>query len=251
MKKRKSEKEVAVVTGGAEGIGLCISQMFARAGVNVVIADRNTAAGRKAQKVIGSNTVFIPTDVSKEAAVQKMVVKAVRYFGRIDYLINNAAIAKNTPIEKLSFAEWTKVIHTNLSSAFLCAKYTAKYLRKNKGAIVNIASTRAFMSEADTEAYSASKGGIVALTHAMAVSLGPDIRVNCISPGWIDTRGYTKVPKFPPLTEADHGQHPAGRAGRPEDIAEMVLCLCSEKSGFITGQNIIIDGGMTKKMIYV
>jgi NAD(P)-dependent dehydrogenase (short-subunit alcohol dehydrogenase family) len=107
------------------------------------------------------------------------------------------------------------------------------------------------MSEANTEAYSASKGGIVALTHALAVSLGPDIRVNCISPGWIDTRDYTAMPKFPPLTTADHRQHPAGRVGRPEDIAQMVLYLCCGKSGFITGQNFVIDGGMTKKMIYV
>jgi hypothetical protein len=251
MKDKKSGNMVAIVTGGAGGIGLCICQTFARAGVNVVIADNNFSAGRKAQKSIGPNSVFVQTDVSNETAVKKMVAQTVRRFGRIDYLINNAAIGKTVSIEKLSFAEWTKILHTNLSAAFLCAKHAAKYLRKTKGAIVNIASTRALMSEADTEAYSASKGGIVALTHAMAVSLGPDIRVNCISPGWIDTRGYTDTPKFPPLTEADHGQHPAGRVGKPADIAEMILYLCSPKGGFITGQNFVIDGGMTKKMVYI
>jgi len=251
MKDKKSGNSVALVTGGAEGIGLCISQAFARAGMNVVIADNNSSAGRKAQRSIGSNSVFVQTDVSNEAAVKKMIAQTVRHFGRIDYLINNAAIGKTVSIEKLSFADWTKILHTNLSAAFLCAKYAAKYQRKTHGAIVNIASTRALMSEANTEAYSASKGGIVALTHALAVSLGPDIRVNCISPGWIDTRDYTNKPKFPPLTEADHKQHPAGRVGRPEDIAQMVLYLCSKEAGFITGQNFIIDGGMTKKMIYV
>jgi NAD(P)-dependent dehydrogenase (short-subunit alcohol dehydrogenase family) len=251
MKDKKSGHSVAIVTGGAEGIGLCISQTFARAGVNVVIADNQAAAGRTAQKAIGPNAMFIRTDVSNETAVKKMVVQTVGHFGRIDYVVSNAAIGKTVSIEKLSFADWTKVIHTNLSAAFLCAKYTAKYLRKTQGAMVNIASTRALMSEANTEAYSASKGGIVALTHALAVSLGPAIRVNCISPGWIDTRDCTDIPKFPPLTEADHAQHPAGRVGKPEDIAEMVLYLCSEKSGFVTGQNFIIDGGMTKKMIYV
>jgi NAD(P)-dependent dehydrogenase (short-subunit alcohol dehydrogenase family) len=251
MKDKKSGNSVAIVTGGAEGIGLCISQTFACAGVNVIIADKQAAAGRTAQKSIGPNALFVRTDVSNEAAVKKMVAQTVRRFGRIDYVVNNAAIGKRVSIEKLSFADWTKVIHTNLSAAFLCAKYTAKYLRKTQGAIINIASTRALMSEANTEAYSASKGGIVALTHALAVSLGPDIHVNCISPGWIDTREFTNVPRFPLLIRADHDQHPAGRVGRPEDIAEMVLHLCSKKSGFITGQNFVIDGGMTKKMIYI
>jgi NAD(P)-dependent dehydrogenase (short-subunit alcohol dehydrogenase family) len=247
----KTKQPAAIITGGAEGIGLCVSRAFVKAGVKVVIADKNAIAGRKAQKSIGRNLTFVQTDVSSEIAVKKMVAQTIRHFGRIDYLIHNAAIAKTSPIEKLSFADWTKVIGTNLSAAFLCAKYTAQYLRKTKGVIINIASTRALMSEANTEAYSASKGGIVALTHAMAVSLGPDIRVNCISPGWIDTRKFTDVPRFQPLTEADHAQHPAGRVGKPEDIAQMVLYLCSEKGGFITGQNFIIDGGMTKKMIYI
>jgi hypothetical protein len=250
MSKEKN-KRTAIVTGGAGGIGLCICRYFAQAGVNVVIADTNAAAGKKAQKDLGENAIFIRTDVSSEPAVKHAIAGAIRRFGGIDYVVNNAAIAKNVPIEKLTFADWTKVIHTNLSAAFLFAKHAAKYLRKTKGAIVNIASTRALMSEAGTEAYSASKGGIVALTHALAISLGPAIRVNCISPGWIDTRDYTAAPKFPPLTAADCSQHPAGRVGRPEDIAEMVLYLCFDKGGFITGQNFVIDGGMTKKMIYV
>ncbi|HSV26450.1 MAG TPA: SDR family oxidoreductase, partial [Sedimentisphaerales bacterium] len=132
----------------------------------------------------------------------------------------------------------------NLTGPFLTSKHAAPHIARNKGGIVNIASTRALMSEANTEAYSASKAGLVGLTHALAVSLGPDVRVNCISPGWIDTADSR-------LSDADHAQHPAGRAGRPEDIAEMTLYLCSAAAGFITGQNFVVDGGMTKKMIYV
>jgi NAD(P)-dependent dehydrogenase (short-subunit alcohol dehydrogenase family) len=243
--------QVAIVTGAGQGIGLCIARYFTDNGVRVVIVEKDAAIGRKAKKILGGNAVFIQTDVASESSVKRMVAAAMKTFGRIDYLVNNAAIGKNVPIEKLSFSDWKKVIDTNLSAAFLCAKYCAAHLRKTRGKIVNIASTRALMSEANTEAYSTSKAGLVGLTHALAISLGPQICVNCISPGWIDTRNYTEKAAFPSLTKADHLQHPAGRVGRPEDIAAMVLHLCSGASGFITGQNFIIDGGMTKKMIYV
>jgi NAD(P)-dependent dehydrogenase (short-subunit alcohol dehydrogenase family) len=140
----------------------------------------------------------------------------------------------------------------NLTGAFLMAKHAAPHLRQVRGAIVNVASTRALQSEANTEAYSASKGGLVALTHALAVSLGPDVRINCVSPGWIDVSGWQKVANRKPatLSDADHAQHPAGRVGTPEDIAEMVAYLLSDAAGFVTGQNFVVDGGMTKKMIY-
>jgi NAD(P)-dependent dehydrogenase (short-subunit alcohol dehydrogenase family) len=131
-------------------------------------------------------------------------------------------------------------------------KYCAPYLKKNKGSIVNIASTRALQSEANTEAYSASKGGIVALTHALSVSLGPEVRVNCVSPGWIETRDWKKQSKREEVrhTRTDELQHPAGRVGRPDDIASLVDYLCSGEAGFITGANFVVDGGMTRKMIY-
>jgi NAD(P)-dependent dehydrogenase (short-subunit alcohol dehydrogenase family) len=148
------------------------------------------------------------------------------------------------PVTDLSLDEWRRVLDVNLTGAFLLAKHAAPRLRQAQGAIVNIASTRALMSEPDTEAYAASKGGLVALTHALAMSLGPKVRVNCISPGWIDTAGEE-------LSEADHAQHPAGRVGRPEDVAELVAWLSSPKSEFVTGANFVIDGGMTRKMIYV
>ena len=154
---------------------------------------------------------------------------------------------------ELSLADWNRVIGVNLTGPFLCAKHLTPLLRARKGAIVNIASTRAFMSEPNTEAYSASKGGIAALTHALAASLGPDIRVNSISPGWIETESWRKsaTRRTPTLTDADHAQHPAGRVGQPDDIAAMVEFLAFGESGFMTGANVMIDGGMTRKMIYV
>jgi NAD(P)-dependent dehydrogenase (short-subunit alcohol dehydrogenase family) len=150
------------------------------------------------------------------------------------------------PLRQLTLAEWHRVIDVNLTAAFLLAKAAEKPLRKAKGAFVVIASTRAQMSEADTESYSASKGGLVALAHALSVSLAPDVRVNSVSPGWIATRNYGE------LRRKDHLQHPAGRVGKPEDVAELVAYLIDgERSGFVTGANLTIDGGMTRKMIYV
>jgi NAD(P)-dependent dehydrogenase (short-subunit alcohol dehydrogenase family) len=183
-------------------------------------------------------------DVSREASVRACVRAVLRRFGRLDALINNAGIAdpSGRPIEKLSLGEWNRKIGVNLTGVFLMTKHCTPHLRKAGGAIVNIASTRALQSEPDTEAYAAAKGGVVALTHALAMSLGPRVRVNCISPGWIAKTG---------LSRKEHAQHPAGRAGRPEDIGEMIAFLISDAAGFITGQNFVVDGGMTRKMIYI
>lgn len=169
----------------------------------------------------------------------------VRRFGRLDAVVSNAGIMIGKPIRRLTLAEWHRVIDTNLTAAFLLARAAEKPLRKAHGAIVTVASTRALMSEANTESYSASKGGLLALTHALAISLGPDVRVNCVSPGWIETKNYGA------LRRKDHSQHPAGRVGKPEDIAEIVAWLLDAKrSGFVTGANFVVDGGMTRKMIY-
>lgn len=242
-----------IITGAGQGIGLCIAQTFLGAGANVVIAEHNAALQSKAEVFLNASDklLFSVTDVASETSVQSMADDAIRRFGRIDFLIHNAGTAFNQPIDTLTYAQWQRVIHTNLSGAFLCAKYCKPQLEQNSGAIVNIASTRALMSEPNTEAYSASKGGIVALTHALALSLAPKIRVNCISPGWIVTDAWQHGRQHTKLTKADHAQHPAGRVGRPEDIADMVMYLCSDKAGFITGANFVIDGGMTIKMIYV
>lgn len=247
------QDKTAIITGGGRGIGLCIAQTFLRSGANVVLAEIDQTLGSKAETLLNSRRgVFVQTDVADEGAVRTMVRETLERFGQIDFLVNNAAIARNVPITELSYEDWRRVLDTGLSGAFLCAKHCAEHLKHTGGAIVHIASTRALMSEPNTEAYSAVKGGIAALTHALSMSLGPQVRVNCISPGWIDTTDYLHGAPPPwPIRPEDHAQHPAGRVGKPEDIAEMVLYLCSPRAGFITGQNFVIDGGMTKKMIYL
>jgi NAD(P)-dependent dehydrogenase (short-subunit alcohol dehydrogenase family) len=160
-------------------------------------------------------------------------------------VVSNAGIMIRKPLRSLTLVEWHRVIDTNLTATFLLARAAEKSLRQVRGAMVTIASTRALMSEAETESYSASKGGLVALTQALAISLAPDVRVNCVSPGWIETKDYAG------LRRKDHAQHPAGRVGRPQDVAEMVAWLLDkERSGFVTGANFVLDGGMTRKMIY-
>jgi len=181
-----------------------------------------------------------PTCVKRTGCVRQVV----RRFGRLDALVNNAGIASpaNGPVEQLALAEWNRRIGVNLTGAFLVTKHAVPHLRRVRGAIVNIASTRALQSEPDTEAYAAAKGGLVALTHALAVSLGPKVRVNCVSPGWI---AHARV------KQQDHEQHPVGRVGRDRDVAELVAFLLSDAAGFATGQNYVLDGGMTRKMIYL
>jgi len=189
--------------------------------------------------------LVIEGDVRDEEAAPGAVAATVRRYGRLDGIVCNAGIMIRKPLRRLALSEWRRVLDTNLTAAFLLARAAEKPLRKARGAIVTIASTRALMSEANTESYSASKGGLLALTHALAVSLGPQVRVNCVSPGWIETKDYAG------LRRKDHQQHPAGRVGRPEDVAELVgWLLDGKRSGFVTGANFVIDGGMTRKMIY-
>ena len=251
----KAKVKVAVVTGGGQGIGKATAKILLENGWAVVIAEIDKAAGRETEHEYSDiGTIrFIHTDVADEESVKGMIRDTVMQFTRIDLLVNNAAISANKRVAALSVKAWDRTIGVNLKGAFICAKYAASHLRKTKGSIINIASTRAFMSEPDTEAYAASKGGIVALTHSLAVSLGPDVRVNCISPGWIDVSGWKRkhAGKKSKLSAADHSQHPSGRVGKPEDIASLILYLASPASGFITGANFVVDGGMTRKMIYV
>ena len=240
MGRREYSQKAALVTGGARGIGKATAEFLAGQGYRVAVCDVKPAGEPP------GGIIFIPCDVSREPAVRACIRAVVRRFGRLDALINNAGIASpgNGPVEKLALREWNRRIGTNLTGVFLMTKHAAPHLRRARGAIVNIASTRAVQSEPDTEAYAAAKGGVVALTHALAMSLGPAVRVNCVSPGWIDT-GRSK------LRRADHEQHPAGRVGRTADIAQFVAFLLSDGAGFATGQNYIVDGGMTRKMIYV
>jgi NAD(P)-dependent dehydrogenase (short-subunit alcohol dehydrogenase family) len=232
--KQLQTQKTVLVTGGARGIGRGSATLLAQRGYRVAVADLD-----------GEGPLpFFRCDVSREASVKACVRAVLRRFGRLDALINNAGIAdpSGAPIEKLPLKEWNRKMGVNLTGVFLMTKHCTPHLRKTGGAIVNIASTRALQSEPDTEAYAASKGGVLALTHALAMSLGPRVRVNCISPGWIASAA---------LSRKDHAQHPAGRAGRPEDVGEMIAFLISDAAGFITGQNFVVDGGMTRKMIYV
>ena len=241
--------KVIIVTGGGRGIGRCIAQGYAYAGGKVVIADINEVTGNETAKQIrreGNEAIYVSTDVSIPSDIERLIKITDEEYGKIDILINNAAVNRWSSPYLLAVEEWDRIINTNLRSVFICSREAAAVMRRNGGgSIVNISSTRAIMSEPDSEAYAASKGGIIALTHAMSVSLSKDrIRVNSISPGWIETENYSS------LRDIDHEQHIAGRVGKPEDIAAACRFLTADDSGFITGANLVIDGGMTRKMIY-
>jgi NAD(P)-dependent dehydrogenase (short-subunit alcohol dehydrogenase family) len=228
---------VALVTGGARGIGAAIAARLAGDGWRVVVADRDPGV------TAPPNGRAVVCDVADEASVAALTESLAATEQRLDALICNAGFMIRKPIAALSLAEWSSVLATNLTSTFLLVRATEALLRAARGSVVTIASTRARMSEPDTEAYAASKGGLVALTHALAVSLGPDVRVNCISPGWILTKGGGP-------TDQDHAFHPAGRVGEPRDIAALAAFLAGPESGFITGAEFVADGGVTRKMIY-
>lgn len=249
---------VVLVTGGAQGVGRGIAQAVLAAGGRVLVGDVDGEAGRACLEEwgVGDAAAFQRLDASREASVQRFVAVALRRFGRIDGLVNNAGIADphTGPLERLDLREWRRRQGVNLDGAFLCAKHALPALRQapGGGAIVNVASSRALQSEPDTEAYAASKGGLLAFTHALAISAGPAVRVNAISPGWIATDAWRKptTRRTPKLSRADHAQHPAGRVGTPEDIGALAVFLLSPQSGFITGENFVADGGMVRKMQY-
>jgi NAD(P)-dependent dehydrogenase (short-subunit alcohol dehydrogenase family) len=242
----RAKSRVAIVTGAAHGIGRAIAQALLASGWRVGVVDLPDSGLARSVARQARRVALIEGDVAEEPTAARAVAAVMEKFGRLDAVVSNAGISRNKPLNKLALDEWRQVIDVNLTAAFLFARAAEKPLRTYKGAIVLIASSRALMSEANTEAYSASKGGLVALTHALAVSLGPDIRVNCISPGWIMTGDTAR------LRHRDHAQHPVGRVGRPQDIAEMVTFLVdAERSGFVTGSNFVVDGGMTRKMSYV
>ncbi len=242
----------ALVTGGAQGIGRGICEHLSAHGSRVFALDLDEGALSGLAAPAGADLVTIAADVSDEASVRSALAEVKDRAGRLDLLVNNAGLAgpSSGPVDELPLEDWNRWIGTNLTGAFLMTKHAVPLLRQAKGSIVNMTSTRAFMSEPETEAYAASKGGLFALTHALAISLGPDIRVNGIAPGWIDTSTHQKASAGPPddLREIDHAQHPAGRVGRPEDVAKAVAYLAEAE--FVTGETITIDGGMTRKMIY-
>jgi NAD(P)-dependent dehydrogenase (short-subunit alcohol dehydrogenase family) len=248
---------VVLVTGGAQGIGRGIAQTVLGAGGSVLIGDLDVEAGRACidEWNVGPRAAFGRLDVSSEAGVRRWIASAHKRFGHIDGLVNNAGIADphRGKLADLTLASWNRYLATNLTGAFLCSKHALPALARARGAIVNIASTRALQSEPDTEAYAATKGGLLALTHAMAISAGPEVRVNAILPGWIATDVWRKptARRVPRLSRQDHAQHPVGRVGTPEDIGALAVYLLGAQAGFVTGQHFTVDGGMTVKMQYV
>ncbi len=242
---------VAIVTAGAQGIGLACGQAFIEAGMQLLIVDSDGMAGCEAQQRFGERARFVQGDVADEAVIVEAVKQAVA-MGPLRSVVSNAGIMIRKPVHELTLDEWNRVLSVNLTSAFLLARYAAPHLAQTPGASMTlIASSRALQSEPDTEAYAASKGALVALSHALAMSLGP-VRVNCVSPGWIDTSLWQRSDRRgePQLSKADHAQHAAGRVGGPQDIAALVRFLASDEAGFITGAHYVVDGGMTRKMIY-
>ncbi|RIJ66405.1 glucose 1-dehydrogenase [Rummeliibacillus sp. POC4] len=242
--------KTVIITGAGNGIGKGIALHYAEKGANVVLADIDENAGAQTAARIteqGGEALFVQSDVRLEKDIVRLMEVAHQTYGQIDILINNAGKTLFKSPYDLSIEEWDDMINTNLRSVFLASREAAKYMRHNKegGSIVNIASTRAIMSEPNSESYAATKGGIVAITHALAASFSEDrITVNAISPGWIETGDYSKLSKI------DHEQHLSKRVGKPDDIARAALYLTAKENDFITGINLVVDGGMTRKMIY-
>lgn len=242
--------KTVIITGAGNGIGKGIALHYAEKGANVILADIDEKAGTQTAARIteqGGEALFVQSDVRLEKDIVRLMEVANQTYGQIDILINNAGKTLFKSPYDLSIEEWDDMINTNLRSVFLASREAAKYMRHNKdgGSIVNIASTRAIMSEPNSESYAATKGGIVAITHALAASFSEDrITVNAISPGWIETVDYSKLSKI------DHEQHLSKRVGKPEDIARASLYLTAKENDFVTGINLVVDGGMTRKMIY-
>ena len=222
------KRKVAVVTGGARGIGKAICEAFVARGDSVCTID------------LLDNDYFVG-DIADEQVLRAFASKVIAEHGAIDFLINNACLSRGG-LNTCSYEDFNYVLRVGVAAPFLLSRLFMEHFNA-PGSIVNISSTRHLMSQTNTESYTAAKGGITALTHAMAVTLAGKARVNSISPGWIDTAGAQ-------FEGADMTQHPAGRVGMPKDIVHAVMFLCDERSGFITGQDIIVDGGMTKLMVY-
>ena len=247
----KLKGKVVILTGAGSGIGRAAVFEFAKEGAKLIIADVNTEGGEGTAKEIrarGGEAKFVATDVTRPEQVQKLVETAVRSYGGIHVLFNNAAIQIGTTVEATSHEEWEKIWKTNVGGIFLCSKYSLPELRKTKGNIVNMASVNAYFVEPLSAAYCATKGAILALTKAMAMDHGPEgIRVNCICPGYIDTglaEAYFRLQPDPDKARRESGKlHALGRVGRPEEVARVAVFLASDEASFVTASAYTVTGG--------
>lgn len=239
--------KVAIVTGGASGIGEATVRLFVQEGAKVTIADMNEEKGEALAKELGDSTIFVKTNVTNESEVENMVNKTVETFGKLDILFNNAGIGDLHPTDELSFEHWQRTISVNLDGVFLVAKHAIRAMKKNgSGSIVNTASILGHVGDAQVASYAASKGAVANLTRALAVEFAQDnIRVNAVCPGYVIT------PLIDQLDEEAREylvtQHPIGRLGKPEEIAKAVLFLASDDASFVTGANLLVDGGYTAR----
>lgn len=263
--------KVFLVTGGANGIGRCLAETFLHAGAAVAIIDTDLEAGRLLQERYGhaDRFMFYGGDLAERTAIEQFAAQAIARFGRVDILVNNACLSRGGILSECSYEAFEYVQRIGVTAPYYLA-LRLKDAFAPGASILNISSSRAAMSQPDTESYTAAKGGISALTHALSASLSGKVRVNAISPGWIDTTAASAGPApsdpawpgaplpsaassgsaLPAHTAADRLQHPAGRIGTPQDIAALAMFLCSDAAGFITGQEFTVDGGMSKLMIY-
>ena len=234
--------KLAIVTGGVNGIGKQIALSFLQEGASVAVLDIDEAGGKAFAKN-HKNLRFYLGDVASPKTLEAFAADIAVHYEKVDYLINNACVSRKGLLSGCSWQDFEYVQRIGVTAPYYLTSLLREYFAKD-ASIINISSTRYLQSQSNTESYSAAKGGITALTHALAASLAGVVRVNAVSPGWIETASEVEH------SSADRAQHLAGRVGKPEDIAEMVLFLCSEKAGFITGQNFVVDGGMTKLMVY-
>jgi NAD(P)-dependent dehydrogenase (short-subunit alcohol dehydrogenase family) len=247
----KLEGRVSIITGSASGIGRASAKEFAKEGALVVVADINLAGAQETVKQIeaaGGVALAVHTDVAEPESIQALVKQTLRSFGRINVLFNNAAIQVNKTVEDTAVEEWTREISVNLGGVFLCSKFMMPHLRKTKGCIVNMASVNGFFAEPQCAGYCATKGGIVALTKAMAIDHGKEgIRVNCICPGYIDAGlawGYFEVQPNPAEARKAAGKlHALWRIGQPEEVARVAVFLASDDASFMTGSSVVVSGG--------